>query len=712
MTARDPYGEYVSQPMTVTVRTNAAPEAAEPIPPQTVLIDTTSEPLDLTPYFHDPDGDPLTYMAVSDNAGVAIAEVAEGSSQLTIRAVEAGEAIVIVTASDPFREHASQSMTVTVRTNAAPEAAQPLEPRTVLAGTTTEPLELTPYFHDPDGDPLTFAAVSDNAGVRHRRGGGGRQPADHPHRGGRRGRRRRDGPRPLGRRDHPAHDGDGADERRARGGAAASAADGAVGTTSEPLELTPYFHDPDDDPLTYTAVSDNAGVAIAEVAEGGSQLTIRAVAVGEAVVVVTARDPFGEHASQFMTVKVRTNAAPEAAQPLEPRTVLAGTTTEPLELTPYFHDPDGDPLTFAAVSDNAGVAIAEVAEGGSQLTIRAVEAGEAVVVVTASDPWGAEASQPMTLTVRTNAAPEVAQPLPTRTLLAETTSEPLELTPYFHDPDGDPLAFAAVSYDPGVAIAEVAEGGSQLTIRAMEAGEAVVVVTASDPFREHASQSMTLTVRTNAAPEAAQPLPTPTVLAGTTTEPLELTPYFHDPDGDPLTFAAVSDNAGVLVAEVAEGGSPLTIRAVEAGEAVVVVTASDPWDAEATQRMTVTVRTNAALEVAQPLPPQTVLIGTTSEPLELTPYFHDPDDDPLTYTAVSDNAGVAIAEVAEGGSQLTIRRRGSGRSRRRRDGQRPFWRARQPVHDGEGEDERRARGGAAARGRAPCWQARRPSRWN
>ena len=376
--------------------------------------------------------------------------------------------------------------------------------------------------------------------------------------------------------------------------------------------------------------------------------------------------------------------------------MLAGTTTEPLELTPYFHDPDGDPLTFAAVSDNAGVAIAEVAEGGSQLTIRAVEAGEAVVVVTASDPWGAEASQPMTLTVRTNAAPEVAQPLPTRTLLAETTSEPLELTPYFHDPDGDPLAFAAVSYDPGVAIAEVAEGGSQLTIRAMEAGEAVVVVTASDPFREHASQSMTVTVRTNAAPEAAQPLPTPTVLAGTTTEPLDLTPYFHDPDGDPLTYAAVSDNAGVAIAEVAKGGSQLTIRAVEAGEAVVVVTASDPYDAEASQPMTLTVRTNAAPEVAQPLPTRTLLAETTSEPLELTPYFHDPDGDPLAFAAVSYDPGVAIAEVAEGRQPADHPRHGGRRGRRRRDGQRPFSRARQPVHGGDGAHERRARGGAVA----------------
>ncbi len=69
-------------------------------------------------------------------------------------------------------------------------------------------------------------------------------------------------------------------------------------TTSEPLDLTPYFHDPDGDPLTYTAVSDDAAVAVGDLARGSNWLILRGVAAGEAIVIVTARDPDGEHVSQ------------------------------------------------------------------------------------------------------------------------------------------------------------------------------------------------------------------------------------------------------------------------------------------------------------------------------------------------------------------------------------------------------------------------------
>ena len=66
------------------------------------------------------------------------------------------------------------------------------------------------------------------------------------------------------------------------------------------LGLTSYFEDPDGDPLAYSAVSSDRGVASVSVA--GSILTLTPLGYGEASVEVTARDPGGVEARQMFRV--------------------------------------------------------------------------------------------------------------------------------------------------------------------------------------------------------------------------------------------------------------------------------------------------------------------------------------------------------------------------------------------------------------------------
>ena len=68
-----------------------------------------------------------------------------------------------------------------------------------------------------------------------------------------------------------------------------------------------------------------------------------------------------------------------------------------VNVTPYFHDPDGDRLIYTASSSNLGVV--QVRMTGAVLEITAAMAGNATVAVKATDPSGLSASQSFGVTV-------------------------------------------------------------------------------------------------------------------------------------------------------------------------------------------------------------------------------------------------------------------------------------------------------------------------
>ena len=159
------------------------------------------------------------------------------------------------------------------------------------------------------------------------------------------------------------------------------------------LDLSPYFSDPDGDALTYTAASSAA--AVESVSVSGTALTVTGVAVGSAWVTVSASDPAGQAATQSFEVTV-SNRAPEPRDSIPDQALHAGEQVT-IDLSPYFRDPDGDVLTYAAASSAA--AVASVSVSGAALTVTGVSPGSARVTVTASDPAGATATQAFEVSV-------------------------------------------------------------------------------------------------------------------------------------------------------------------------------------------------------------------------------------------------------------------------------------------------------------------------
>lgn len=305
-----------------------------------------------------------------------------------------------------------------------------------------------------------------------------------------------------------------------------------------------------------------------------------------------------------------------------------------------FNDPDGDALTYAAATSDASVVTATVS--GSQVTTTGVAAGTATITITARDPGGLTATQTMAVTVEAvNSPPTITGTVEDQTLNVGDTFT-ADVAALFTDPDGDALTFAATSSDEAVATASLS--ADTLTVMALAEGSATVAVTATDTGDLSAEVAFTVTVeQPNRAPEAADTIPSQTLNVGDTVR-LVVSMYFTDPDGDELSYEAVSSDTGIAAALAM--GDTVEIAAMTAGSATVAVTASDPEGLEVTQEVSVTVQppANRAPEAPDSIPAHDVIVDSAVV-LDVSAYFTDPDGDELTYTAETSDAAIATASV-------------------------------------------------------------------
>lgn len=333
------------------------------------------------------------------------------------------------------------------------------------------------------------------------------------------------------------------------------------------------------------------------------------------------------------------NRAPVAVGSIAAITV-AVEATQTTDVASNFNDPDGDALTYAAATSDDGVATATVS--GSVVTTTGVAAGAATITITARDPGGLTATQTMAVTVEApNSAPEVTGMLDDQSLnVGDSLTH--DVAEFFTDADGDTLTFAAAVSDTAVATASVS--GSTLTVMAVAEGSATVTVSATDPGDLSAEFDFAVTVeQPNRAPEVADAIDSQTLNVGDTVR-LVVSMYFTDPDGDELSFEAVSSDTGV--AEALAMGDTVQIAAMMVGSATVAVTASDPEGLTAEQSISVTVQppANRAPEAADSIPAHDMVVDSAVV-LDMSAYFSDPDGDELTYSAETSDAAIATASV-------------------------------------------------------------------
>ena len=317
-------------------------------------------------------------------------------------------------------------------------------------------------------------------------------------------------------------------------------------------------------------------------------MRVEAVAQGTATVTVTATDPEGLSAESSFEVTVP-NRAPLAGDPIPDMEVFVGDAGS-FDASGHFTDPDGDNLTYTAMSSNRSVVRVSVSE--STVTATARSKGTVTVTIRATDPEGLSATQTFQATVP-NRAPVAEDPIPNMKMLVGD-EESFEASVHFSDPDGDALTYSASSSNRSVARVSVSR--STVVVEGESQGSATVTVTARDPGELSARLRFAVEVTTlpNRPPRAVGTIPDQDIFEDDTLS-LDVEDYFTDPDGDELTYTIRSWRPSVATATMS--GSTATIVGVSEGSTPMTVTATDPGDLFAIQTFDVNVSVRESFDL-------------------------------------------------------------------------------------------------------------------
>ncbi|WP_068616086.1 S-layer homology domain-containing protein [Paenibacillus tuaregi] len=279
----------------------------------------------------------------------------------------------------------------------------------------------------------------------------------------------------------------------------------------------------------------------------------------------------------------KVNHEPSVISKIDDVLFSAGDQLKTINLSNVFTDPDGDTLSFTAVSSDSDIVRVTTTKklNGDELNLFSVNSGTAVVTVTANDGHGHAMAVTFSVTVQfappssSNHDPVVKNDLAAVTVDVTDGVKKISLADVFQDEDGDALTYTAESSVTGVAT--VAVNGSELTLTPVNAGTATIKVTADDGKGGKVSSSFTLTL-TPAPLVNHQPVVSNTISdVGTETgaqdKTIGLSSIFSDEDQDVLTYSAVSLDAGVATVSVTN--DQLSITPLVAGSTTVTVTASD-----------------------------------------------------------------------------------------------------------------------------------------
>ncbi len=340
------------------------------------------------------------------------------------------------------------------------------------------------------------------------------------------------------------------------------------------------------------------------------------------------------------------NRAPVLTSTLKDIVATEQSANRIIELNSYFSDPDGDTLTFSASSSKSLIAKTAVSSG--KLTISMLSAGTATITVAANDGRGKRVNTTFKVTVNGN---PVVTPVADQKLTMEQPGVSLTLKDYFTDPEQGTLTYSAIVDQPDRVKLTLNNSGT-LQLDPLQVGIVNVTVTAKDDAitDDGVPGQSTLTFQVEVLPvpnhkPVAAPLLPVTVTVRGDDEQVDLSHTFSDADGDPIQLSAASVDPGTASATLS--GTQLSVHAVKEGTTKIAITAKDGRGGETIAELLVTVlpAPNRSPIVTNTPQAVTLITGRSATDVDLSKLFSDPDDDVLTYEAVTSDVYAAQTSV-------------------------------------------------------------------
>lgn len=428
------------------------------------------------------------------------------------------------------------------------------------------------------------------------------------------------------------------------------------------IELDGLFSDPDSGDMvtSVTASTSDEDVLLVVDSSDGSKVTLVGRASGMATLTVTAMDGGGNSTSESADITV--NEAPAEALPIDP-VEMDRTMPHVVDISGVFTDGDdgADMLTITAEAVGEGMDRVELEVLNGQLTITGVLGimpGDVEILLTATDPHGATATSTFLVTV-VNVGPTVAMSLEDQEM-DRTAPLTLDVSGVFMDADGEMLTVTAEVQNGSIVEIGMIDEDGMLTVTALAVGTSSVVLTAVDEDGASIMADFEVTV-INIAPVVAEAVPDQST---TRVEDLtvDISGTFDDPDADNdmLTISVMVANEMYVSAML--DGSDLMISGLDVGTSAITLTAVDADGGMIETTFDATID-NIAPVVANSISPISLEVGGQAASQTISGLFSD-DDDMLTYTVTSSNAGIAsatltgmtamVAPMSRGSTQITV----------------------------------------------------------